>query len=115
MADLKTAIQDKVTTAVTTTVVKPEVQAELSAAPAIIDAVLNKILPIILNSTNNEPWYQSRVLWGQVLSVGGIISAGLGVQFNASTQQVLVSLIPSLIGVGITLYGRFKAKKPLGS
>lgn len=113
MADTQLQIKAQMADAVTSAVSDPKVQAELSAVPAIIDA-LTPVVDAILHSTNNEPWWQSRIIWGQIITAAGLAAAGFGVTLNASTQELLVSLAVPLAGIAVTLYGRLRAKKPLG-
>jgi hypothetical protein len=113
MADAQLQIKAQMAEAVTSAVANPTVKAELSAVPAIIDA-LTPVIDAILHSTNNEPWYQSRVIWGQIITAGGLAATGFGVTLNASTQELLVALAVPVAGIVVTLYGRLKAKKPIG-
>lgn len=114
MSDAKAQITSQMTTAVEATVSNPAVKAELSAVPAIINA-LEPVIDAIVHSTNNEPWWQSRIVWGQIITAAGIAAAGFGVTLNASTQELLVSLAVPVAGIAVTIYGRYRAKKPIGS
>lgn len=113
MADSPTTLKAKITTAVNTAVNDPQVPAEPAAAQAIISQ-LALLIPQILNSTNSEPWYQSRVTWGALLSLVGIILGLLGINFDVTKQTMVAALCVPLAGAAITLYGRWKAKHPLG-
>ncbi|ENN86092.1 hypothetical protein RHSP_32190 [Rhizobium freirei PRF 81] len=118
MADIQTQIKSQMAAAVAATVVDPNVQAEKSSIPALIEAltpVAESVANSILHSTNNEPWWQSRIIWGQIITAAGLAAAGFGVTVNASTQELLVSLAVPLAGIAVTLYGRLRAKKPIGS
>ncbi len=116
MADISTVVQQKVSSAVVSTIAKPEVDANMTAASEIVEAVVNNILPTILNATNSEPWYQSRILWGQFVVILGIVLGLFGVTISAGVQTLIVTLGVSLVGAGITIYGRIRAaKKPIGS
>jgi hypothetical protein len=114
MADTQLQIKAQMADAVTSAVKNPTVQAELSAVPAIIDA-LTPVIDSILHSTNNEPWYKSRVTWGSIVTVIGLVLNAAGVTMGASTQEILISLGVTLSGPAISLWGRYMAKKPLGS
>ena len=114
MADTQTQIKAQMADAVTSAVANPKVQAELSAVPAIIDA-LTPVVDAILHSTNNEPWYKSRVVWGQIITVIGLVASAAGLNMGATTQEILISLGVTLSGPAIALWGRYMAKKPLGS
>jgi len=83
----------------------------------ITSKVLSEVAPVVLNATNNEPWYQSRVTLGAILGgVAGLVALA-GWSFPEEVQgkvvDAIVTLAP-LIGMAITLYGRWRAKKPLG-
>ncbi len=70
---------------------------------------------VIVNQTNNEPWWQSRVTWGAIAAIlGGLgTMAGL-VAAGDWTPNLWVAALGS-VGGGIgTIYGRWAAKKPLG-
>lgn len=92
----------------------PLTQAE--AAP-VTKAIITEILPPVLHATNNEPWYQSRVTWG---ALGAIVLPILGV--IGVTSDVID--MDTFVGLGIaagtvfsgivTLWGRWKARKPIG-
>ena len=112
MADTQLQIKAQMAEAVTSAIKPDTVQAEMSAVPAIIDA-LTPVIDAILHSTNNEPWYQSRIIWGQIITAAGLAAAGFGVTVNATTQELLVSLAVPIAGIAVTLYGRLKAKKPI--
>ena len=114
MADPKVQIKAQMAEAMTSAVTNKTVQTELAAVPAIIDA-LTPVVDAILHSTNNEPWYQSRVVWGQIITVVGLVTSAAGLNMGVSTQAILVSLGVTLSGPAIALWGRYMAKKPIGS
>lgn len=117
MADTKTQLTSQVAAAVATTVAKPEVKADLSAVPAIVNA-LGPIIDQIVHSTNSEPFYQSRVFWGAILGLLATILGIFGVSFPSELQGTVLTIIMAalpLVGGILALYGRFKARKPLGS
>ncbi|GAB4072805.1 hypothetical protein KHC28_00820 [Ancylobacter sonchi] len=71
----------------------------------------------IINQTNNEPWYLSRVTLGALLAlVGGIYSLGLDFADGAPPSvDSLTSQLTAIVGAGTVLYGRWVARKPLGA
>lgn len=86
-------------------------------AHQIAERVAQQVAPIIVNQTNQEPWFRSRVIWGSIVAILGGVLQLYGYSFNADDQAMAVDLI----GQGITfagtlfaLYGRLVAKKPLG-
>lgn len=62
-------LKTNIATAVINAVSDPKVLADVSAAPAIVEAVTKQIAPEIINATNNEPWFRSRVTWGAIASI----------------------------------------------
>ncbi|AKR54335.1 hypothetical protein XM25_00640 [Devosia sp. H5989] len=83
----------------------------------VADAVAEKIAPIIVNEANAEPWYQSRVTIGALVSIGTGIAALFGVIVSPQDAELIIGIGVAggtVIGGLITLYGRWKAKKPLG-
>ena len=69
---------------------------------------------VIVNQTNNEPWWQSRVTWGAIAAIlGGLgTMAGLVAARDWTPNLWLTAFGGVGGGVG-TLYGRWVAKKPL--
>lgn len=81
------------------------------------DAVTSAVTGPILHATNNEPWYQSRVTWGAIVSIGtGLLGAvGVATDWIDPDQAIALGLgLGSVVGGIITLYGRWKARKPIG-
>jgi N-acetylmuramoyl-L-alanine amidase len=101
-----------------------------AALPQVIDEVLprieEKVRPITENANNQEPWYQSRVILGTLVSVGALGAGLLGAQVDAEAQGEIVDAIigaveavSTLVAIGgslYALYGRIRGAKlkPLG-
>lgn len=108
---MNTAVQD----------IRKQVAAALDKADAnpyisMSDAVATAVTPAILHATNNEPWYQSRVTWGAIVSIAtGVLSAlGVATDWIDPDQAIALGLgVGSVVGGAITLYGRWKARKPI--
>lgn len=84
---------------------------------SVADAIASTVTAPVLHATNNEPWYQSRVTWGAIVSIGTGLLGALGVAtdwLDAETAIALGMGLGSVIGGGFTLYGRWKARKPIG-
>lgn len=79
-------------------------------------AVKREVAPVIEHLTNNEPWYQSRVTWGAVFAVmGGIATIGTAIANGETSMDVYWTAGMSVMGGFATLWGRWAARKPLGS
>lgn len=121
MADIQTQIKSQMAAAVAATVADPNVKAEESSIPALIGAlapIAESMAATVLNSTNNEPFYQSRVFWGSTVAIIGVGLNYFHVDFPAALQGQVTDAIMSALPIAASLYalyGRFKAKKPLGS
>ncbi len=117
MVDATTKLTSKVEAAVTTAVEKPSTPAHIDAVPVIMTE-LQPILQTILNSTNAEPWYQSRVFWGSIVALLATVLGIFGIAFPSELQGTVLTIIMGslpLVGGLYALYGRFKTNKPLGS
>lgn len=108
------ATQRAVLNVVRDTIARSDVPADPNAALPIAQAVA----PIIAHATNSEPWYQSRVTWGVIVAaVATMVKPLTGELFDAAQTQDIVNALTSagqLFGFGLTLYGRYIAKKPIG-
>lgn len=91
---------------------------DLASAAPVANAVLDEITPVVKHLTNNEPWYQSRVTWGAIIAVSGPVLSLVGVSADVIDPDLAVSISTatvSLVGGALTLYGRWRARKPLVS
>ncbi|GEC33570.1 hypothetical protein N181_25220 [Sinorhizobium fredii USDA 205] len=115
--DARQKLENKIIGAVVSAVGNPAVPAQPGAVSPIVEAVTSKILPEIINATNNEPWYRSRVTLGALLAaISGILGA-FGYALPAELQGNVIDLIIALgpvVGGALALYGRWAAKKPIG-
>lgn len=79
--------------------------------------VTQEVAAVVVNQTNAEPWYQSRVTWGAIIAVLAGLAGIMGYTFDAADQATLVNAIvgaASIVGGLIAWYGRWVAKKPIG-
>lgn len=88
-------------------------------APKVEANIAKQVNAVIENATNQEPWYQSRVILGTIVSGLAIVLGLAGYQLDAVDQNSIVSFAiaaAALAGNGYALYGRLIArfKKPLG-
>jgi len=85
-------------------------------APVVRQEVANAVAPVIEHLTNNEPFYKSRVSWGALFAImGGVATIGTAIANGETTPEVYTTAGMSIVGGVTTLYGRWKAKKPLGA
>jgi len=65
-----------------------------------------------------KPWWQSKSIWGSVVSVASLLASGLlGISLDASTQAELVNIILTVTGAAggaLAVYGRVVADKAIG-
>lgn len=90
----------------------------VSDAGQVASKVLTEVAPIVAHVTNTEPWYQSRVTWGAIIAVAGPLLSVLGVSSDILDPDLAVSIstaVVSVVGGALTLYGRWKARKPIGA
>ena len=84
----------------------------------ITQEVVKAVEPIVANMTNQEPWYQSRVTWGAIITFASpVIGQIIGHQVTAEEQAMVVGIacaVGGAIGGILTLYGRWVAKRPIG-
>lgn len=117
-------LNNKIAAAVISTVGDPSVPANPAAAAPIINAVTKKITPEIIAATNNEPWYQSRVMWGSIVAIAAPVVApllswviGETVVITDEEQEAIASALTAFgaaVGGLLAIYGRFRARKPIG-
>lgn len=84
---------------------------------SVAEAVAKQIAPQMAHEANAEPWYQSRVTIGALVSIGTGMLALFGIALSPADTELIVGVgvaAGTAIGGGITLYGRWKAKKPIG-
>ena len=84
--------------------------------PEITAAVAKEVNSIVVNATNNEPWYQSRVTIGAFITLIGATYA-LVLDFTDGTipnVDALTAQLGTIAGAVTVLYGRWVARKPIG-
>jgi len=87
--------------------------------PQVSKEVNKEVNAIVTNITNQEPWYQSRVIIGAAISMIAQLARVAGVQLDITPedQEAVVNLalsVLSLAGVAFALYGRMVVQKPMG-
>ncbi len=113
--NLQTTIATGILDTVFKRALQPATEQEAQRAPQVAYDAAKELAPVLVNLTNNEPWYQSRVTWGAVAAIlGGLgTMAGL-VAAGDWTPNLWVAALGSVGGGVGTIYGRWVAKKPLG-
>lgn len=92
-----------------------------AAAPAVAEAIAAEVArdPAILHAVNGEPWYASRVTWGAIIAaLAPLLGLALGHTISSADQASIGEIATAagtLLGAGLALYGRWAAKKPIGS
>ena len=74
--------------------------------------------PVVKNEMNAEPWWQSRVALGSVVSALGVLAPIalrlFGVDVSAERVVEIAGAVMTLAGAGYAIYGRFRSGlKPL--
>lgn len=97
-------------------IASPQTTVTPAEAPAVRQEVAEVVAPVIEHLTNNEPWYRSRVTWGAIFAIlGGIATIGTMLANGVPLSLEVYGPPLGSIGGGIgTLYGRWKARKPIG-
>lgn len=81
-----------------------------------VEQVTKDVGDVVINQTNQEPWWQSSVTLGAILTlVGGVYNFVWQVSLNgAPDPQTFIALMTPLAGAAWTLYGRWIQRKPFG-
>ena len=90
------------------------------AAAAVKQQVTRKVAadPSMQHITNTEPWYQSRVTIGALISALALALGAAGVSLAPEDRELLVAVglgLGGLVGPLTTLYGRWRARRPIGA
>lgn len=82
-------------------------------------AVAREVAPLVEHATNTEPWYLSRVTWGAVVAgVSPLLGLVLGAAPTLEEQSRLAEIgaaAGTILGAGLALYGRWLARRPIGT
>ncbi len=124
--DIIGSIAGAVANVVVATVMSPRNGAPINEATAIaeqaadiarVNPTVQNIAAQVVNATNNEPWYQSRVTWGALVAGAAGVAGLFGVTIGDGERTVLVEGITaalSVVGAVTAIYGRWVARKPIG-
>lgn len=95
----------------------PNVPVADAQARQVASAAAEAVAPLIVSKANAEPWYQSRVTWGALVSIGTGLATLAGFAVAPEDAELIIGIgmaSGTLVGGAITLWGRWKAKKPIG-
>lgn len=117
MTKASVTLRDQITGAVQRTVQRSDIPAGIPAVQPIAEAVMKEVGPEILNATNNEAWFSSRVTLG---AIAGLLGGGYTLVLDFTdgsmpTPDSFTAQIAVIAGAALTLYGRWVARRPLGS
>ncbi|MBT9370259.1 hypothetical protein [Rhizobium sp. CSW-27] len=118
MTDTSKTVQSLIVQSVADAVQRPDVPAESGAVQPIVAAVAQSLAPVLAHSANTEPWYQSRVTIGAIVSIMIPLLGALGISSDVIDADQLTAILVaagSLVGGLLTLYGRWSAKRPIGN
>lgn len=90
---------------------------DLGDVVRIADDVTKEVSAVVVNQANLEPWYQSRVTIGALITlVSGCYALGLDfLDGTPPTVESLTAQLGAIVGAATVLYGRWIARKPLGA
>jgi uncharacterized membrane protein len=68
-----------------------------------------------------KSWWQSKTIWGAVITIIALIASLFGYQIDPQTQQIIldrtmaiVTAVGTIVGSVMAIYGRIKATKRIG-
>lgn len=101
-------------------VLKDDVPVAPADAQQVAQAVTKEVAPIVVNATNSEPWYRSRIYLGLLVAALGMLGSATG-YFVIPGEEIdsivsIITMAMELGGVAYATYGRMvgATKKPLG-
>lgn len=95
----------------------PNVPVADAQARQVASAAAEAVAPLIVNKANAEPWYQSRVTWGALVSIGTGLATLAGFTIAPQDAELIIGVgmaAGTVVGGALTLWGRWAAKKPIG-
>jgi len=112
--NLKTVIFTEVFKQVLDVVKRPDVPVQGSANEVqVAKEVTEKLAPVILNQTNNEPLWKSRILRGAGIALVGLAGGYLGINISDGDLEGGIKAVTDLVtalGVLYAIYGRLTSK-----
>ena len=112
---LAEALRPAVAGAVSAAIERSDNTTTVGSEQAIANAAVKGAAEVIINQTNNEPWYQSTVTIGALVT---LITAGYAFAWNVAHTGLpapadFATQIGPIVGAFVTLYGRWFALRPL--
>lgn len=88
-----------------------------STAQEMKPAIVDEISKVIVNQTNTEPWYQSTVTIGAIVT---LVTGGYAFVYSIITQGPpapadFATQMGPLLGAVMVIYGRWFQRKPIGA
>lgn len=109
---IEVAVEQKVAQAVSPSTVPGNIQ---TVAP-VTQAVMQEIGPVVDHLTNQEPWWQSRTAIAALIIVISRITAKFGYyipeELHGPLTDIVIEVFPA-VAVGLIVWARYVAKKPL--
>lgn len=117
MSKVDTVLRSAIAAGVTRAATDTSVASQPRDVGVVTAKVVKEVAPIVDHLTNNEPWFRSRVTWGAIASIALPLLGAFGVSSDIIDADQFVALglaLGTAAGGVFTLYGRWKAKKPIG-
>lgn len=115
--DARTQIESQIAGAVVKAAKSPDNDLKMKDAKSVADIVANEMAPVIVNQTNQEPWYQSNVTMGALTLIAFRLLAHFGYaipqELHGPILDVLIAFGP-YVAAGWIMAGRWLFSKPLG-
>ena len=103
-------------TVLETLITSPKTTVTVAEAPVVRQEIADAVSPMIAHLTNSEPFYRSRVSWGACFAIlGGVATIGTAVANGTFSPEIHGPALMSILGGVTTLYGRWKARTPIGA
>lgn len=113
----KTHLRSEISKRVSEVVKRDDVAGDISTVAPVTQAVMDEVVPRMEHLTNNEPWYQSRVVLGALIVVLTRLLAHFGYAIPPEMHGEILTLLIAFgpyAGVVLIGWGRYFATKPLG-
>lgn len=115
--DARTQIESQIAGAVVEAAKSTDNAMTMKDAKSVSEIVAAEVAPIVVNQTNQEPWYQSNVTMGALLIIITRLLAHYGYAIPQELHGPILDLIIAFgpyVGGAWVLFGRWIASKPLG-